>query len=161
MKCAVCNEVLTREDAPILAMGGYGTPRCMCDECAADFDIATLGTDFDEISAAVDRISTKMAKGDPDNVTVSTVSEILSAAGKRASAIKDGTYDFEQDSCDEPGTMDELPEELEEDPDDVLLDEQDKEKERRFDKVFNVFAAVIFSLLGGFLIYKLLDMFLF
>ena len=56
---------------------------------------------------------------------------------------------------------DELPEELEEDPDDALLDEQDKEKERRFDKVFNVFAAVIFSLLGGFLIYKLLDMFLF
>ncbi len=160
MKCAICNSVIERENPHVLTVGAYGTPRCLCDGCAGDFDIATGSADFGEISLAVDRISGKMTAGDPDSITVNTVSEILEAAGKRASAIKDGTYDFSLDEI-EPEETEELIEELEEDPEDAILDEKEAEKNKKFDKIFNIVAIVIFSILGAFFIYKMLDMFLF
>ena len=160
MKCAICSVHIENENPHVLTVGAYGTPRCLCDECAGDFDIATGAESFDEISLAVDRISKKMTDSDPDAITVKTVSDILKDAGERAVAIKDGTYDFSLDEreSDEP---DELPEELREDPEDVLLDEKEAEKNKRFDKIFNIASIVTFAILGIFFIYAILDRFLF
>lgn len=160
MKCAICNTLIENDNPNVLTVGAYGSPRCLCDCCAGDFDTVTGGADYEEISLAVDRISKKMMGNNPDAITVNTVSDILAEAGKRATAIKDGTYDFSLDKAesDEPEI---LPEELLEDPEDAILDEKEAEKNKKFDKIFNIVAIVIFSILGAFFIYKMLDMFLF
>lgn len=157
--CAICNDTVETENAPILAMGGFGNPRYLCPCCSRDFDTATEGENFEIILESVERISKNMAATKPDKVTVETACEILELAGKRAAAIKDGSYDFSLDKNDEEET--ELSEEYVPDPEDEELDRQDEEKNAKFDKIFNVVAVVVFSVLGAYFVYKLLDMFLF
>lgn len=154
-KCAICQNEQITEESPILAIGAYGAKKCLCDECARLVDTATEGTDYDAIAEAMARLSEKMAQGDVDDpLTVRTMAELMSAAGERARAIKDGTYDPEADAEEE---LLEVPEELLESEEDRLLDEREAESNKRFDRIMNwvtlgvVAAAVIFFIWWFFL----------
>lgn len=146
--CAVCLAKIENEDAPVLAMGSYGVPRLLCDDCAADLDTATRGTDYGEIAAAMDRISLKLSRANiDDKVTMNTVTELLVEAARRATEIKNGTYDFALDECVEEDY--EIPEELKESEEDRALDEADKKKTERFDRVMNwIWAGVLLGFLA-------------
>ncbi len=153
--CSVCLSAVEREDAPILAMGAYGTPRYLCDKCIADIECMTLGRNYDEIAAAMERVSTSVAeKNIDDPVTVSTVKDMLEYSAKRAKDIKDGTYDFSLDEVepDKDGeSLEEIPEELLESEEDKLLDKQDEERENKLDKILNwVWLAIIVGVVGFF-----------
>lgn len=159
-KCAICSAIIENEEPAILSIAGSGYVRYLCDGCAADMDEATLGRDFSSIEAAMDRIGKHLGDSKPDNGTFKIVSGIMKRAADRAKAIRDGSYDFALDEEDS-GNMEDIPEELLETEEDKLLDEQDAEKQKKFDKIFERIAIGIFSVVVLFLLWRLLDTYFF
>lgn len=159
-QCVICDKIIEREDAPILAMGAYGNPKLLCDECAADIETVTTERDYEKIAASMARLGDKMANFDPDSMTYRTVSEIMAKAAERAKAIKAGTYDFALDEVEDEG-FDEIPEELLETEEDRALDEQDEQAQRKFDSVFNWVSFGLITAAVIFVLYRLLDTYVF
>ena len=137
-KCSVCLSEITNEDAPILTMGGYGVPRYLCDDCAALMDKATLGTDYEEIVSAMNDVTSRISeKNIDDNAVTNTIFATFRDAAIRASAIKDGTYDFSLDEMENEEALDDIPEELKESEEDRVLDEKEEEEAKKYDKIMN------------------------
>ena len=155
--CCICEKSVEREDAPILAMGGAGYARVLCDECDRELQVATRGHDVEEIKAAINSLSTKMANGEPDTVTYRMMSEILITATQRAMEIKDGTYDFARDDEEDNEGFDEIPEELLESDEDIELDKKDEEKAKKFDKVYSIILTISLIALGGMIIWRIIQ----
>ena len=161
-RCCICDRAIEREDAPVLSMGAVGNARLLCDECAALLDTATLGKNIDEITAAMDKIGKIMADGDPDGVTLETVSEIMLAAGERAKAIKDGNYDFSLDETDsDNGGLEDIPEDMLESEEDKEQDKIDEEKNKKFEKFYNGFLIGAIIACVAFVVWKIVDTYLF
>ncbi len=162
-KCTICNSVITAEEPKILSMGAYGTPKYLCDVCAEDIEEITLGREFDKIAAAMERVGGKLAETNPEKSTFNTVNSIMESAAERAKLIKEGNYDFALDELAEETEegFDEIPEELQETEEDRELDRQDEEKLKKFDKVYNwILTGAIIGVVG-FLIWRILDAFVF
>ena len=155
--CCICEKSVEREDAPILAMGGAGYARVLCEECDRELQVATRGHDVEEIKAAINSLSTKMANGEPDAVTYRMMSEILITATQRAMEIKDGTYDFARDDEEDNEGYDEIPEELLESEEDIELDKKDEEKAKKFDKVYSIILTISLIALGGMIIWRIIQ----
>jgi hypothetical protein len=81
-----------------------------------------------------------------------TLQNILDDAMERAEKIKDGTYDFAIDEQSEEQSFDEIPEELAETEEDIKLDQEEAERNAKFEKIFNlgmaipIAAAAVFAL---------------
>ena len=153
----ICERDVEREDAPILAMGGAGYARVLCEECDRELQVATRGHDVDEIKAAINSLSTKMANSEPDAVTYRMMNEILVTATQRAMEIKDGTYDFARDDEEDNEGFDEIPEELLESEEDVELDKKDEEKAKKFDKVYSIILTISLIALGGMIVWRIIQ----
>ena len=158
--CCICERDVEREDAPILAMGGAGYARVLCDECDRELQVATRGRDVEEIKEAINSLSNKLANGDPDGVTYRMMNEILITATQRAMEIKDGTYDFALDEQTDEDSFDEIPEELKETEEDKLLDEKDAEANEKFDKFMNKLWIAVGIAAAGYIIWKIISTFL-
>ena len=152
--CCTCLARIENDDAPVLAMGAYGTPKLLCPSCASLVDTITIGRDYDEIASAMNEITARMSAANVDDrVTVETMTELLKNSAERAQKIKQGEYDFALDEALESESdegFDDIPEELKETEEDRLLDEKDAETLRKFDKVLNwlwagvgVFAMIV------------------
>lgn len=152
-KCAICRAEVS-EEAAVLAMGPYGTPRYLCEECASDFDEITMGDTAVVIAEAMDRVGKKMQSLTPDSFTLDTVNAIISEATERARKIESGEYDFSLDENESESF--ELPEELRESEEDRLLDEAEAKKAAAFDKYFNWVALGGFIAVVGFAIYMVI-----
>ena len=87
-----------------------------------------------------------MKKNNDHPLVVELVSETLNHAAKRATAIKEGTYDFslDEESAEDEG-FDEVPEELLESEEDKALDEAEKVQNEKLDKVLNIVSYVAFG----------------
>ena len=160
-QCCICNKKIERDDPAVLAMGGAGIPRYLCDDCEKLLDDATLSTDYDTAGAAIGKLSKLMADGDPDPVTYAIVNGILIKSSNRAVAIKEGTYDFALD--DEPIVeegYDEVPEDLQETEEDKEKDRIDEEKQKKFDKIYNILLIIGCSVFAVLCIWRLIEMFL-
>lgn len=155
--CCICERDVEREDAPILAMGGAGYARVLCEECDRELQVATRGHDVDEIKAAINSLTTKLANGEPDAVTYRMMNEILVTATQRAMEIKDGTYDFARDDEEDNEGFDEIPEELLESEEDVELDKKDEEKAKKFDKVYSIILTISLIALGGMIVWRIIQ----
>ena len=159
-KCCICGKNIEREDAAVLSMGAAGVPRLLCDECEGLLDTATIGKEYDEIKAAIEKIGVYMAEGDPDGVTYTVVSELLIDASQRARAIKDGSYDFTLDEQPkDDGGLEDIPEDMLESEEDKELDKADDEKMKKFDQFYNyalIGACIAFAC---FLVWKIVDTF--
>lgn len=153
--CSVCLRAVENEDAPILTMSGAGVARCLCDSCAADLELATTAADYDEITAAMDRLTAKLSESNIDDpITVDTISSVLESAAKRAVEIKSGTYDFSLDEMEADG-FDEIPEELLESEEDKLLDEQEAKQAEKLDRILNWVWAIVLIGIAAFLVWWL------
>lgn len=155
--CTVCRKSFDSEDAPILIMGAYGSPKYLCPECAADLDVATLGRDFDEIGAAMERLGARMSNTDPDKLTYDTMNGLLASAADRAKAIAAGEYDFSLDEQSSEDSFDELPPELLETDEDRALDEKEAAALARFDKWFNWVAIGVVAGALAFVAWRLIE----
>lgn len=132
--CSICMSRVESDDLPVLTIGA-GIPRLLCEECADLMDTATLGREYDEIKAAMDEITARMAAaGIDDRFTVETVTQAFGAAAERAVAIKDGTWNFELDSAEDDGFL-EIPEELAETEEDKQLDAKEEKQGKRIDAI--------------------------
>lgn len=159
-QCCVCNREITIEDPAVLAMGGAGIPRYLCEDCEALLDTATLSKDCDEAGAAIGKISKIMADGDPDPVTLAMISNLLLKASDRAVAIKEGSYDFALDEqTPAEDEIEDIPDELLESEEDKEKDRIDEEKQKKFDKFYNY--VLIGACIGfvGFIIWKIIENF--
>jgi hypothetical protein len=135
-------------------MGGFGNPRYMCAECEADFEELTLSRDADGIAAARDRIVDKMTKASVDDeLTLSTVDEILKSAAQRRDAIVASTYDFKNDEI--PEGEDTVPEELRESEEDIEREQQRMAKLEKLDKITNWICIGAIIGVVGFVIYRI------
>lgn len=160
--CSTCLTRIVSDDAPVLIMGAYGTPKLLCDDCAALIETITLGRDYDEITAAMQTLTEKMSAANiDDRFTVNTVTKILSDSAVRAQKIKEGTYDFALDEQTDEESFDEIPEELKETEEDKLLDEKDAEANEKFDKFMNKLWIVVGIAAAGYIIWKILSTFVF
>ena len=159
--CSTCLARINEEtDAPVLAMGAYGTPKLLCDECASLIETITLGKDYDEISESMERLTKKMSAANiDDRVAVATVTKILSESAERAQLIKEGVYDFSLDEKEDEDSFDEIPEELMETEEDRLLDQKDAEANAKFDKFMNWMWIGVGVAAAGFLVYRLISAF--
>ena len=155
--CALCLRKTEAEEPALLTVGGYGTPRYLCEECSEDIDIATTDKEYENIIAAMDRVAKKMAssKTIDDEVSVNAVKEIFSSANDRAEKIRDGVYDFSEDEKNEEDTF-EITDEYAETEEDKELDRIDAERQSRFDKIYGWVAVGAIILAVGFIIYKFL-----
>ena len=155
--CCICERDVEREDAPILAMGGAGYARVLCDECDRELQVATRGRDVEEIKEAINSLSNKLANGEPDAVTYRMMNEILVTATQRAMEIKDGMYDFARDDEEDNEGFDEIPEELLESEEDIELDKKDEEKAKKFDKVYSIILTISLIALGGMIVWRIIQ----
>lgn len=159
-KCCICRVPIEREDAPVLAIGGFGNARYLCDSCAELLDTVTLGREINKIESAMDEIGRKMSDTDPDQLTIDTVGVLMVSSAERAKAIKAGEYDFSLDEAEEElaeGEFDEIPEELMESEEDKEKDKQEEEKQKRFDKIYNSFLIGACIGAGLFIIWKIIE----
>ena len=141
--CSICGKPIDAENAPILTMGAYGTPIHICDECAEDLDIITTSNDYDTIRASFAKIVKFIQKSQTKGEFVNeTLQNILDEAMERAEKIKDGTYDFAIDEQSEEQSFDEIPEELAETEEDIKLDQEEAERNAKFEKIFNIGMAI-------------------
>ena len=155
--CCTCLSRIENDDAPVLTMGAYGTPKLLCDDCAALVETITYGRDYDEIAEAMSTLTDVITKSNADDrKVVATVTEILENGAKRAQKIKEGTYDFALDEVDEG--FEEIPEELQETEEDRLLDEKEAESNARMDKFINWMWIGVGALAGAFLIWKVIEL---
>ncbi len=154
--CSTCLARIQEDDAPVLAMGAYGTPKLLCEHCASLIDTVTLGRDYDEITEAMEELTGRMSAANVDDrVTVATMTDILAKSAERAQKIKDGTYDFALDEVTDEDGFDEIPEELQETEEDKLLDQKDAEANAKFDKFMNWSWLVIGVVFVAVLIWKI------
>ena len=91
--CSICGKEITREDAPVLTISGYGHPRYLCDECAGEMDVAISSHDPEEIETSIKTLGEKMNNCN-DGYATGAMYEFISVAGERLVKIKEGTYDF-------------------------------------------------------------------
>ena len=158
--CCTCLRRVENEDAPILTMGAYGNPKVLCDDCANLVETINFGKDYNDITAAMQKLTDTMSASNVDErVVMETVTNMLEDCAKRAQKIKEGTYDFALDDQSDEGEY-ELPTELHETEEDRLLDEKDKAASEKFDKLMNwawigvgiaVAAIVIWKIVGLFI----------
>ena len=159
--CCTCLKNVNEENAPVLAMGGYGTPKLLCDDCATLIDTITLGREYDEIISAMQALTGVMSASNVDDrVTLETVTGILENGAKRAQKIKEGTYDFALDEIETDEGFDEIPDDLQETEEDRLLDEKDAAANERFDKIMKWAWIAVGIFAGALLIYKIVTLFL-
>lgn len=159
--CSTCLTRITNDDAPVLIMGAYGTPKLLCDECAALVETITIGRDYDEITSAMQTLTERMSAANiDDRFTVNTVTKILSDSAVRAQKIKEGTYDFALDEEVEDESFDEIPEELKETEEDRLLDEKEAEENAKFDKLMNKTWIIVGAVAAGYIIWRIVEAFL-
>ena len=152
--CSVCLKQITNEDAPVLTMGSYGTPRLLCDECAGYIETMTGSRDYDEIVKAMDKLTEAVSRANiDDKPTVATVTELLATSAERAAAIKNDSYDFSLDEVEEEDY--EIPEDMKETEEDRALDEKERIRVEKFDKILNWLWAAVFVAAVGFVVWWL------
>ena len=143
--CSICKREVDENEAPILAMGGFGNPKYLCAECAEDIDNVIGAKEAERIELAMAKISGKLSESDTDDMLVAeTIKEIFSAAGERAKKIRNGTYDFSEDEAENDEITD-VPEELLETEEDKARDEREAKAAKLFDKIFNWVALAAFA----------------
>ncbi len=155
-KCSVCTAEIETDEAAILTMGGFATPRYICAECESDMDSASGSADVDVIFAAMERVSKKMTSNNiDDGAVLKTVEEIMKAASERAEMIRNGEYDFSEDDSEEFAEgEDEIPEELRETDEDRELDRKEAEANKRADKITNWVCIALIAAAVGYLVYR-------
>lgn len=161
-KCCICNREITENDAPILTIGAYGTPKYLCPECEGEFETATHGREPWEIGEAMDKIGNKMAENDTvGKVVLTAVNGIFDSARERAEKIKEGSYDFSLDVPTETVEADEeIPEELRESEEDKALDARETERQTKIDKVLNIVTGAIFGVAVAVILYLVIRRFI-
>ena len=152
--CCICQHPINNEDAPVIAMSGYGNPKCACESCEALIETAMKSHDPDEISAACKSLGEALTDGNTgDEQIIESVNNIIYSANGRCTAIKDGTYDFTLDDDVAEDEFD-ITDDLEETEEDRKKDERDQKFNKILDTVSAWVLGALFVVALAFFIFK-------
>ena len=152
--CCLCLSAVNSEEADILTMGGYGTPKYLCPECAKKIDNVLSGRDYDSIVLSLDELNASVIKSNVDNHAVlASITKILADGAERANKIKEGTLDFDKELEEKKEEEFEITEELEESEEDRLLDEKEAVVQKKLDKITSIVSGVILVAAIAYLIW--------
>ena len=153
--CVICKRPIEKEDPAILMMGGYGVPKCICEECENTVDLLNESEDAGEIREGCRKLGEALTRGDTgDESVIVTVNEIIAEAGKKAESIENGTYDPSKEKEEEEEF--DITEDLEETEEDRKLDEEEARANKIYNTVSSWVAGIIIVIALGFFIYKLI-----
>ena len=153
--CVICKRPIEKEDPAILMMGGYGVPKCICEECENTVDLLNESVDAAEIREGCRKLGEALTRGDTgDESVILTVNGIIAEAGEKAERIENGTYDPEE-AKDEEEEFD-ITEDLQETEEDRKLDEEEARANKVYNTVSSWVAGIIIVIALGFFIYKLI-----
>ena len=153
--CVICKRPIEKEEPAILMMGGYGVPKCICEECENTVDILNESEDAGEIREGCRKLGEALTRGDTgDESVIVTVNEIIAEAGKKAESIENGTYDPNEEKEEEEEF--DITEDLEETEEDRKLDEEEARANKIYNTVSSWVAGIIIVIALGFFIYKLI-----
>lgn len=133
--CSICMLPLEDEDAAVLAIGAYGTPKCLCKRCEGLIDKASSSRDAAAAEDAIRELGEALTGGNTgDTQVIDTVNAIIKDAAKRAEAIRTGEYDF---AADEENNEEEfvIAEDMLETEEDKALDEKEAKTNKIIDTV--------------------------
>ena len=135
--CSICKLPIEKEDAAIIAMGAYGTPKCICEKCENAIELATRSHDAKEAENAIRELGEALTRGNTgDTQIIETVNSIIEEAAERAESIMAGSYDFSKDDeKNEPEFV--IDEDMLESEEDRALDE----KEAKTNKIVDTITA--------------------
>ena len=152
--CCICQYPIENDDAPVIAMSGYGNPKCVCEECEGLIETATRSHEPEEITEACKAIGEALTKGNTgDEQVIDAVNDILYSANERCTAIKEGTYDFALD--DEASENEfEITDDLKESEEDRKQDERDEKIVKIIDTVTSWAAGIILTAAVVFFVLK-------
>lgn len=137
-------------------MSGYGNPKCVCSDCEALIERATLSRTPEEISSACKALGEALTYGNTgDEQVIESVNEIISSAKERHDAIQNGTYDFSLDEEDSDDNFD-ITEDIMETEEDRLKDERDAKISKIIDTVGSWAAGIILAGAVVFFVIKFL-----
>ena len=153
--CVICKRPIEKEEPAILMMGGYGVPKCICEECENTVDLLNESEDAGEIREGCRQLGEALTRGDTgDESVIVTVNEIIAEAGKKAESIENGTYDPNEEKEEEEEY--DITEDLEETEEDRKLDEEEARANKIYNTVSSWVAGIIIVIALGFFIYKLI-----
>ena len=153
--CVICKRPIEKEEPAILMMGGYGVPKCICEECENTVDILNESEDAGEIREGCRKLGEALTRGDTgDESVIVTVNEIIAEAGKKAESIENGTYDPNEEKEEEEEF--DITEDLEETEEDRKLDEEEARANKIYNTISSWVAGIIIVIALGFFIYKLI-----
>ena len=153
--CVICKRPIEKEEPAILMMGGYGVPKCICEECENTVDLLNESEDAGEIREGCRKLGEALTRGDTgDESVIVTVNEIIAEAGKKAESIENGTYDPSKEKEEEEEF--DITEDLEETEEDRKLDEEEARANKIYNTVSSWVAGIIIVIALGFFIYKLI-----
>ncbi len=156
--CCTCFNKVEEENAAILTVGPYGTPRCLCDECSALVDTITSSTESDKIKHAMDELTSRMKSANADDpLTVDVITDIIRKGAEKVKCLDGGSYRDEPENTANGDGFDEIPDELKETEEDRLLDEKDAEAERKFNKAMNIAWIVVGALAAVLVVWKIIE----
>ncbi len=151
--CSICKLPIENEDAAVIAIGAYGTPKCICEKCENNIELATKSDDAEKAENAMRELGEALTKGNTgDTQIIDTVNSIIEEAAGRAEAIKRGEYDFTKDEEEsEPEFV--IPEDMLESEEDRALDEKEAKTNKIVDTItawvsgISFVAAIVFFII--------------
>ena len=159
--CSICKASIEAEMPSILTMGGYGNPRYVCDCCDREMERMLGAKEVGEVQNSMKILGDHLARiGCEDNAVIQTMEQMFARATARADAIREGTYDFSQDTVEDEEEIVEIPDELQESEEDRMLDEKEEAQAKKFDKVMNYIWIAFFILFGIAAAYLLIKKYL-
>ncbi len=154
--CSICGKEVNAENAPILAIGGFGNPKYLCDECASDIDCIIADKNPETVEKSMSKLTGKLSSSNVDDkLVVETVTAIFAEAGERARKIKEGTYDFSEDETEED-SLEDIPEELLETEEDKTLDEEQEKRNKKLDSIMNWLSLAVIVVAAGLALFFML-----
>ncbi len=159
--CAICD--IRSEETELFFISKHGTPKYICEECAALYTTATEERDPDVAEEALNRIYKKVS-AIHDLSVLEMLSDTLSTAKARIEAIRAGSYDFSLDEESESeDQLLEIPEELRQDPEEAAEEaarEEAAKKTSVFDHILNWVWVVLAVGFVGVIAYNIVTLFL-
>ena len=154
-KCCICGREITDENAPVLFMSGFGNPRLVCSTCEEHIDVANNGCEPEKIEEACRALASDLEAHNTDETAViNAVGKILLSARDRKNAIEDGSYDFSSDESTTEEEEFDITEDLMETEEDRALDEAEKLRSDKLDKIISWISGIAFAGVAVYIILK-------
>ncbi len=139
MTCSVCQQSFESDAPDILTFTKKGAAKLICPHCKEIYEAASFSRDPEEAENAIKDLR-KIIDANRDINILDYFAEVIPEMEARASAIRNGSYDFSQDELGDED--DGIPEEYRQDPEEAAEEERLAEEAKRITPLDRVITAL-------------------